>query len=46
MDDGKDHINLFHEYNILAYVGTNFDIVESKTKAKNLFFATNIFIPL
>jgi hypothetical protein len=43
--DGKDHVNLFHEYNILAYVGTNFDIVESKTKAKNLFFATNIFIP-
>lgn len=45
VDDGKDHVNLFHNYNILAYVGTNFDIVESKTKAKNLFFATNIFIP-
>ncbi|WP_415328886.1 hypothetical protein [Chryseobacterium sp. MMS23-Vi53] len=43
--DGKDHVNLFNEYNILAYLGTNFDIVESKTKAKNLFFATNIFIP-
>ena len=45
ISDGKDHINLFNEYNILAYLGTNFDIVESKTKAKNLFFATNIFIP-
>ncbi|SMC32941.1 hypothetical protein [Moheibacter sediminis] len=34
-----------NDYKILSYVGTNFDMVEGKTKAKNLFFATNIFLP-
>lgn len=38
----KYHID---DYKILSYVGTNFDIVEGKTKAKNLFFAQNIFHP-
>lgn len=31
-------------YNYLAYIGTNFDLVDGP-KAKNLFFASNIFIP-
>jgi hypothetical protein len=30
------------QYNYLAYIGTNFDLVDG-IKAKNLFFATNIF---
>jgi hypothetical protein len=30
-------------YNYLAYVGTNFDLVDG-VKAKNLFFATNVFL--
>jgi hypothetical protein len=34
----------FKQYNHLAYVGTNFDLVDG-IKAKNLFFATNSFIP-
>ena len=33
-----------HTYNYLGYVGTNFDLVDG-VQAKNLFFATNIFIP-
>lgn len=32
-------------YKYLGYLGTNFDLVEGKPKVKNLFFATNIFIP-
>lgn len=32
-------------YKYLGYLGTNFDIVEGKPQVKNLFFATNIFIP-
>ncbi|RYD69519.1 MAG: hypothetical protein EOP53_27025, partial [Sphingobacteriales bacterium] len=31
-------------YNYLGYLGTNFDLVDG-VQAKNLFFATNIFIP-
>jgi hypothetical protein len=31
-------------FRYLAYVGTNFDLVDG-TKAKNLFFATNVFLP-
>jgi hypothetical protein len=31
-------------YNYLAYIGTNFDLVDG-IKAKNLFFASNIFVP-
>ena len=31
-------------FRYLAYIGTNFDLVDG-IKAKNLFFATNIFIP-
>lgn len=31
-------------YNYLAYIGTNFDLVDG-VKAKNLFFATNVFLP-
>ena len=31
-------------YNYLAYIGTNFDLVDGP-KPKNLFFATNIFLP-
>jgi hypothetical protein len=34
----------FKQYNYLAYVGTNFDLVDG-IKAKNLFFATNSFVP-
>lgn len=41
----KKSADLIDDYKILSYVGTNFDIVEGKTKAKNLFFATNIYIP-
>ncbi|MCA6364062.1 MAG: hypothetical protein IM638_13560 [Bacteroidetes bacterium] len=33
-----------NQYNYLAYVGTNFDLVDG-IQAKNLFFATNIFVP-
>ncbi|QES89512.1 hypothetical protein [Rhizosphaericola mali] len=36
---------IINDYNFLSYMGTNFDIVEGKTKPKNLFFAMNIFIP-
>lgn len=32
------------QYNYLAYLGTNFDLVDG-IKAKNLFFATNVFLP-
>lgn len=32
------------EYNYLAYIGTNFDLVDG-LQSKNLFFASNIFIP-
>lgn len=32
------------DYNYLAYIGTNFDLVDG-IQAKNLFFATNIFVP-
>ena len=32
------------DYNYLAYVGTNFDLVDGP-QARNLFFATNLFIP-
>lgn len=32
------------DYNYLIYVGTNFDLVDG-IKAKNLFFATNIYLP-
>ena len=31
-------------YNYLAYIGTNFDLVDG-VKTKNLFFSTNIFLP-
>ena len=31
-------------YHYLAYVGTNFDLVDGP-RAKNLFFATNVFLP-
>ena len=41
----KKSADLIDDYKILSYVGTNFDIVEGKTKAKNLFFATNIYVP-
>lgn len=34
----------FEEYAFLSYVGTNFDLVDG-IKAKNLFFATNVYIP-
>ncbi|WDF46437.1 hypothetical protein PQ459_16230 [Chryseobacterium sp. KACC 21268] len=37
--------DISEDYKILSYVGTNFDMAEGKTKAKNLFFATNIFVP-
>ncbi len=33
-----------NDFNYLAYIGTNFDLVEG-IKAKNLFFATNIYAP-
>ena len=32
------------DFRYLAYIGTNFDLVDG-LKAKNLFFATNIFLP-
>ncbi len=32
------------DYNYLAYIGTNFDLVDG-VQTNNLFFATNIFIP-
>lgn len=41
----KPSVNCIDDYKVLSYVGTNFDIIEGKTKAQNLFFATNIFIP-
>ncbi len=31
-------------YNYLAYIGTNFDLVDG-IQAKNLFFASNLFVP-
>jgi len=41
-------INVKHsqvqQYRYLAYVGTNFDLVDG-IKAKNLFFATNVYLP-
>lgn len=33
------------EYNVLAYLGSNFNMAEGKTQLQNLFFATNVFIP-
>jgi len=36
--------NRLNGYNYLAYVGTNFDLVDG-IKAKHFFFATNIFLP-
>ena len=33
-----------NKYNYLAYIGTNFDLVDG-IKAKDLFFATNNFVP-
>src|SRR5690606_34115601 len=32
------------DYRYLAYIGTNFDLVDG-IKTSNLFFATNIFVP-
>src|SRR5690606_16503606 len=32
------------DYRYLAYVGTNFDLVDG-AKPKNLFFATNVYLP-
>lgn len=32
-------------YRVLSYLGTNFDMADGKTKASNLFFATNVFVP-
>jgi len=40
----KEH-EAITDYNVLSYLGTNFDMAEGKTRAQNLFFATNIFIP-
>ncbi len=36
---------LIDDYKMLSYLGTNFDIVEGKSKANNLFFATNTYLP-
>jgi hypothetical protein len=33
-----------HSYKYLGYLGTNFDLVDG-IQAKNIFFATNIFVP-
>jgi len=33
------------DYNVLAYLGSNFNMAEGKTQLQNLFFATNVFIP-
>jgi hypothetical protein len=43
----KSHMpeNISENYKVLSYIGTNFDMAEGKTKAQNLFFATNVFVP-
>lgn len=38
----KQDFNQHDSYSLLSYLGTNFDLVDG-VKAKNLFFATNIF---
>lgn len=37
-------IKTINNYNYLAYIGTNFDLIDG-VKAKNLFFAVNLFSP-
>lgn len=37
-------IKAVNNYNYLAYIGTNFDLIDG-VKAKNLFFAVNLFSP-
>lgn len=37
-------VRALNKYNYLAYVGTNFDLVDG-IKAQNLFFATSMFCP-
>lgn len=41
--NGVKPLDSFKSYNYLAYVGTNFDLVDGP-RSKNLFFATNIFL--
>ncbi len=36
--------NSINDYSYLAYIGTNFDLVDG-LKANNLFFAANVFLP-
>jgi hypothetical protein len=52
INSAKENINVgilirgsraINKYNYLAYVGTNFDMVDG-VKAKDLFFATNIYV--
>lgn len=40
----KQAVDELEDYNYLAYIGTNFDLVDG-VQARNLFFATNIFVP-
>lgn len=40
----KKEEKVLSNYSYLSYAGTNFDLVDG-TKPKNLFFATNVFIP-
>jgi hypothetical protein len=40
--DAVEKDTALNQYNYLAYIGTNFDLVDG-IKAKNLFFATNIY---
>jgi len=42
--EGSKVVDSLKSFSYLAYVGTNFDLVDG-IKAKNLFFATNIFLP-
>ncbi|WP_437919717.1 hypothetical protein [Sphingobacterium sp. LRF_L2] len=41
----KPSVDVSEDYTLLSYLGTNFDMADGKTKAKNLFFATNVFVP-
>ncbi|NJI75434.1 hypothetical protein HCX49_19695 [Sphingobacterium kitahiroshimense] len=41
----KSSVDVSDDYTLLSYLGTNFDMADGKTKAKNLFFATNVFVP-
>lgn len=44
MDITIDASTPLEGYRFLAYVGTNFDLVDG-VKARNLFFATNVYLP-